>query len=110
MGDAVDLSRPPDRYGDRDNNGCNSAGGGDIGTLDEDVSGIGVVGEPPPEEGLRLIERPAKNLEPRAAELGLESKVPRNPLRRSPEERDRDEANDEHLAPEDFGRVHGDQR
>jgi hypothetical protein len=57
-----------------------------------------------------LIERPAKNLEPRAAELGLERQAPRNPLRRSPEEREHDEAYEEHLAPEDLGRVHGDRR
>jgi hypothetical protein len=47
----------------------------------------GVVGEPPPKEGGRLTERPAKNLEPRAAELGLERQAAHNPLRRSPEER-----------------------
>ena len=109
-GDALDLPRPPDRHGDRHDDGGDSAGGGDVGALDEDVARIGVVGEPPPEEGRRLIERPAEELEPRAAELGLESKAPRDPLRRSPDEGEHDEADKEHLAPEDLGRVHGDHK
>ena len=109
-GDALHLSRPPDRHGDRDDDGSDSAGGGDIGALDEDVASIGVVGEPPPKEGWRLVKRPTEDLEPRAAELGLESKAPRNPLRRSPEEGEHDEADEEDLAPEDLGRVHGDHR
>ena len=108
--DALDLSRPPDRHGDRNDDGGDPAGGGDIGALDEDLARIGVVGEPPPEEGRRLIERPAEDLEPRAAELGLERKAPGNPLRRSPDEGEHDEADEEHLAPEDLGRVHGDHR
>jgi hypothetical protein len=109
-GDALHFSRPPDRHDDRHDDGGDSAGGGDIRALDEDVASIGVVSEPPPEEGRRLIERPAKNLEPRAAELGLERQAPRNPLRRSPEEGGHNETDKEHLAPEDLGRVHGDHK
>src|SRR5271156_3643898 len=71
-GDALHLSRPQDRHGDRHDDGSDPTGGGDVCALDEDVASIGVVGEPPPEEGRRLIERPAEDLEPRAAKLGLE--------------------------------------
>jgi hypothetical protein len=98
-GDALHLSRAPDRHRDRNDSGGNSAGGGDVGAFSEYLARVGVVGEPPPKEGRRLIERPAKNLEPRAAKLGLERQAPRNPLRRSPEEREHDEADEEHLAP-----------
>ena len=108
--DALDLPCAPNRHGDRDDDGGDPAGGGDIGALDEDISRISIVGEPPPEKGCRLIERPTKNLEPRAAELGLKRQAPGDPLRRSPEERDHDEAYEEHLAPEYLSRVHGDQR
>jgi hypothetical protein len=70
-GDALHLSRAPDRHRDRNDNGGNSAGGGDVSAFSEDLARVGVVGEPPPKEGGWLIERPAKNLEPRAAELDL---------------------------------------
>ena len=106
-GDALHLSRPPDRHGDRDNNGGDSAGGGDVCALDEDVARIGVVREPPPEEGWRLVKRPTEDLEPRAAELGLERQAPRDPLGCSPNEGEHDEAYKEHLAPEDLCRAHG---
>ena len=109
-GDALHLSRAPDRHRDRNDDSGDTAGSRDVGAFSEYLARIGVVGEPPPKERRRLIERPAKNLEPRAAELGLESQAPRNPFRRSPEEREHDEADEEHLAPEDLGRVHGDHR
>ena len=107
-GDALYLPRPPDRHGDRHDDGGDSAGGGDVGALDEDVARISVVGEPPPEEGRRLIDWPTEYLEPRKAELGLERQTPSDPLRCSPDEGEHDGADEEHLAPEDLGRVHGD--
>ena len=71
-GDALHFSRPPDRHGDRHDDGGDSAGGGDVGAFDENVPRIGVVSEPPPEEGWRLIDGLAEYLEPRQTELGLE--------------------------------------
>src|SRR6185437_15151800 len=85
-GGALCLPGPPYRHGDRHGDGRDPAGGGDVRALDEDVARIRVVGEPPPEEGRRLIERPAENLEPGAAKLGLEREAPSHPLRRSPDE------------------------
>ena len=61
-----------------------------------------------PEEGGRLVDGPAEQLKPRAAELGLEGQVPRHPFRRTPYEGERDSTDDEHLAPENLGRIHGD--
>ena len=91
-GDALHLSRAPDRHRDRNDDGGDTTGSRDIGAFSEYLARVGVVGEPPPKEGGRLIERPAKNLEPRAAELGLERQAPRNPLRRPPEEREHDDS------------------
>ena len=70
---------------------------------------IGVVGEPPPEEGRRLVDRPAEQLEPGPAELRLEGEPPSRPFRRRPHEGEHDGADEEDLAPEDLGRVHGDE-
>ena len=108
-GDPLDLARPPDRHGDGDDDGGDAAGRRDVGALDEDVARIGVVGEPPPEEGRRLIDGPAEQLEPGMAELRLEAELPSRPFRRRPDEGEHDGADEEHLAPEDLGRVHGDE-
>ena len=104
------LPRAPDRHGDRNGDGRDPAGGGDVRALDEDLACIGVVGEPPPEEGGWLIDRPAEQFEPWRAELRLKGQTPSDPFRRSPEEGERHGADEEHLAPEDLGRVHGDLR
>ena len=109
-GDALRFPGPPDRHGDRHGDGRDPAGGGDVRALDEDVARIRVVGEPPPEEGRRLIDWPAEEFEPWKAELGLEGQTPGDPLRCSPDEGERHGADEDHLAPEDLGRVHGDQR
>ena len=71
---------------------------------------IGVVGEPPPEEGRRQIDRPAERARTRVAELRLEAEPPCRPLRRAPDGGEHDGEDDEDLAPEDLGRVHGDRR
>ena len=81
-----------------------AAGCRDIAALDEDVVRIGVVGEPPPEEGRRLIEGPAEEFEPGPAELRLKAELPCGPFRRRPEKGEHDGADEEHLAPEDLGR------
>ena len=109
-GGALCLPGPPYRHGDRHDDGRDPAGGGDVRALDEDVARIRVVGEPPPKEGRRLIDWPAEEFEPWKAELGLEGQTPSDPLRCSPDEGERHGADEEHLAPEDLGRVHGDQR
>ena len=101
------LSRPPHRHGDGDDDRGDAAGSGDVGAFDEDVARIGVVGEPPPEEGWWLVDRPAEEFEPRVPELRLEAEPPGDPFRRRPDEGEHDGADEEHLAPEDLGRVHG---
>ncbi len=84
----------------------NAAGSGDVSALYEDIARIGVVGEPPPEEGWRMVNRPAEQLEPRVAKPRLKPELPRGPFRRRPDEREHGRADEEHLAPEDLGRVH----
>ena len=44
------LPRTPDGHCDRNHDRRDPAGRRDVRTLDEDVAGIGVVGEPPPEK------------------------------------------------------------
>src|SRR5271166_4087884 len=105
-GDALCLPGAPNRHGDCYNDGGDPAGGGDVRPLDEDVPRIGVVSEPPPEEGRRLIDWPTEEFKPWATKLGLECETPRDPLRRSPEEGEHDGADGEDLPPEDLGRVH----
>ena len=103
------LPRPPDRHGDGHDDRGDAAGRRDIGALDEDLARIGVVGEPPPEEGRRLVDGPAEDIKPGVAELRLEAELPCGPFRRRPDEGEHDGADEEHLAPEDLGRVHGDE-
>jgi len=68
---------------------------------------IGVVGEPPPEEGGRAIDGVAVHQEPPIAEMGLIAKLRRRPLGRCPDKGERDRADGENLAPKDASRVHG---
>ena len=72
----------------------------------EHVRGVGVVGEPPPEEGGRVIDRVVPSHEPGLAELGLVAELRRRPLGGSPDEGERDRTDGENLAPEDAGGVH----
>jgi hypothetical protein len=104
------TSRAPHRHRDGDHDGGDTAGCRDEAAVDENVVGVGVVGEPPPEEGRRPVERPAEELEPRRTELRLEAELPRVPLHRHPEEDEHNGADDQHLAPEDLRRGHGDQK
>ena len=57
-----------------------------------------------------MVEGPTEQLEPRAPELRLEAEPPSRPLRRRPHEGEHDGADEENLAPEDLGRIHGDGR
>src|SRR5579863_4222810 len=104
-----DLPRPPDRHGDGHDDRGDAAGRRDIGALDENITCVGVVGEPPPEEGRRLVDGPAEDVKPGVAELRLEVELPCGPFRRRPDEGKHDGADAEHLSPEDLGRVHGDE-
>ncbi len=72
--------------------------------------GVGDVGEPPPEEGGRLIDRPAEKSKPGLAELRLEGEPPGGPFRRSPDEAEDGSADDKNLDPEDLRGVHCDPR
>src|SRR6185437_16715388 len=65
-----------------------------------------LVGEPPPEERWRRIERPAEYREPRRSEFRLKLQPPGRPLGSGPDEDEHDGADQEYLAPEDLGRVH----
>ena len=98
------LPRTPDGHCDRNHDRRDPAGRRDVRTLDEDVAGIGVVGEPPPEKGRRLAEGPAQAYEPGIAKLRLKAQLPCGPFRRRPEEGEHDGADEEHLAPEDLRR------
>ena len=60
--DLLHFARAPDRHGDRHDEGGDAARRRDDSRPDEDVVGVGVVGEPPPEEGGRLVDRPAEQL------------------------------------------------
>ena len=106
--DPLGLPRPPDRNGDGHDDRGDAAGCCDVGAFDEDLARIGVVGEPPPEERRRLVDGPAEDFKPGVAELGLEGEPPCGPFRRRPDEGEDDGADEEHLAPEDLGRVHDD--
>ena len=77
-GDLLHFPRTPDRNCDSHDEGHDPAGARDVAAGDEDVVGISVVSEPPPEEGLRLINRPPKEGEPGAPELRLEGEPPRS--------------------------------
>ena len=82
--DLLHFARAPDRHGDGHHEGRDTAGARDEAARDEDLVGVGVVGEPPPEEGGRLIDRPAEQGEPGMAELRLEGELPGGPFRRRP--------------------------
>jgi hypothetical protein len=106
--DLLYFSRAPQGHGDRHYEGCDAAGAGDEAARDEDVMGVGVIGEPPPEEGGRLVDRPTKKNKPRLSELRLEGELPCRPFRRAPNEAEDDSTDEKDLAPENLGRVHGD--
>jgi hypothetical protein len=63
-GDPPNLSRPPHRHRDRDDERRDSSRCRDEAALNENVVRIGVIGEPPLEEGRRPVDRPSEELEP----------------------------------------------
>ena len=85
-GDPFRLARPQDRHRDRDGDRRDAPGGGGEAAFDENVVGVGVRSEPPPEERRRLVDRLAEDAEPGRAELRLKPEPPRRPLRRRPQE------------------------
>ena len=108
--DLLHFAGAPHRHRDRHHEGRDTARAGDEAARDEDLVGVGVIGEPPPEEGGRLIDRPPEQSEPGMAKLRLEGELPGRPFRRAPYEADDDSTDEKDLAPENFGRVHGDTR
>ena len=104
--DVLVLAGAPDAHGNGDTDGREAAGAGDDRAFDEDAGRVGVIPVPPEEEGGRRIDRPATEIEPRRAELRLESETPCRPLRRGPDEQERGQAGGEDLAPENLGRLH----
>src|SRR5690606_5066584 len=65
-------------------------------------------GEPPPEEGGRMVERPAEQDEPGRPELRLKPELPGDIFGGAPGGGEDDEEDDQDLSPEDFGRGHRD--
>lgn len=104
--DILGLPRPPDRHGDRHRNRNESSRRRDEGTLDKDLRCIGIVDEPPPEEDWRVVDLPARQFEPGAPELWLVGEPPGCPLGCSPNGEQNNQADNDHLAPEDFGSRH----
>lgn len=100
-GDVARFTRPNDRHEDGGCDGEEAARYRDDAALDEDRGRIGVERKPPPEEGGRVIDRPAGQLEPRIAELRLEPEAERRPLRRRPRHHQNDGEDDSDLTPKD---------
>ena len=108
--DLLRLAGAPDRHCDRHREGSDTASTRNEAASDEDLVGVGVVGKPPPEEGRRLIDRPAEEHEPGTAKLRLEGELPSCPLCCRPDKDEDGSADEKDLDPENLGRVHGDQR
>ena len=100
------LTRPPDCHADRHGDRNEGARRDNERALDKDLRCIGIVDKPPPEEGWRVVELPTQQLEPWAAKLRLVSEAPGSPLGRSPDREQNDQADNDYLAPEDFGSGH----
>ncbi len=92
----------PDRHGDGDDDGDQPTGRGDDSAVEEDAWRVGVVAQPPPEEGERRIDPPAGEQEPGMAELGLEGQRGRGPLGCAPDGGEHGQEDDEDCAPKDF--------
>src|SRR5580700_8985332 len=105
--DPLYFTGTPHRHCDGNEEGCDSASPRDEAAGDENLMGIGVVREPPPEECRWLVDRPAEHGEPRLTEHRLEGELPSGPFRRCPEEEDDDSTDEKDLTPENLGRVHG---
>src|SRR3546814_19068526 len=84
-GDIAGFACPDDRHEDGGGDGKNTAGRGNGRAFHENRGCISVEGEPPPEEGGRIVERPSGQIEPRRTKLGLEAAAKGHPLRRSAE-------------------------
>src|SRR5690606_34194538 len=63
-GNVARLPCPDDRHEDGGGNGEEAARYGDDAALDEDRGRVGVERKPPPEEGRRVVDRQARQLEP----------------------------------------------
>src|SRR5215472_6064620 len=105
--DLLYLPRTPDGHSDRYDEGRYATGPRDEAAGDEDLMGIGVISEPPPEKGGWLVDRPSEEGEPGLTEAWLKVELPGGPFRRCPEEEDDDTTDEENLAPENLGRIHG---
>ncbi|WP_221441740.1 hypothetical protein, partial [Acetobacter lovaniensis] len=65
-----------------------------------------VVEIPPPEEGRRIVERPARHREPGSAKLGLKAETPGRPFRGTPDGDEDDQQNEGDLPPQDTASGH----
>lgn len=75
--------------------------------LEEYRGRVSVEFKPPDEEGKRLVDGPGPQPEPGRSKLRLERKLIGRPFGRCPHEGERDQANQDHLMPNDFRRRHG---
>jgi len=104
------FARPPHRHGNGNRDRDESTGRRDVGTLNEDLRRIGVIGVPPPEERRWEVDRYSRHqLKPWLSELRLITELPGHPLRRGPHCRQHDREDEDDLPPENFGRRHDDQ-
>src|SRR3546814_13642321 len=83
-GDIAGFACPDDRHEDVGGDGKNTAGRGNGRAFHENRGCISVEGEPPPEEGGRIVERPSGQIELRRTKLGLEAEANGYPLRCAP--------------------------
>ena len=100
-GDVACFPRPDDRHEDGGGDGEEAARYRDDAALNEDRGRIGIERKPPPEEGRRIIDRQAGQLEPWRSKLRLEAEAKRSPLRRCPHHHQNDGEDDRDLAPKD---------
>ncbi len=100
-GDVAGFPRSNDRHEDGGGDGDEAARYRDDAALDEDSGRVGVEGKPPPEEGRRIIDRQARQIEPWRSKLGLEAEAKGNPLRRRPRHHQNDGDDYGDLTPKD---------
>ena len=105
-GDVARFPRPDDRHEDGGGDGEEAARYRDDAALDEDRGRVGVERKPPPEEGGRIIDRQARQLEPWCSKLRLEAEAERRPLRRCPHHHQNDGEDGTNLPPKDSASAH----
>jgi len=102
----LQLARPMHGHRDGDDEAGDAARGRDERAGDEYPRRIGVEDEPPDEEGIGWIDRPAGDHEPGRAQFRLVAERRGGPLGRAPCRGERDRGDGDELAPLDLGGGH----